>query len=286
MRWLFFAVFLLNIVYIAWGLSRSPAEPYADVPPLKNVQPIVLLSELKQEKEAGANVGEKLAVVQKTLPQENSFESTSSEQNQPVEDQVALDVVKPAPATGKVAGETVAADNKLVDDVEVPQAEPIQVANCYTLGPFRDMDKLRGLRREIKPFVDSTEFRGREEKKRPLYWVYIKPEKNRSKAFATAKRLQAKKIKDFYVLREGEKVNGISLGYFRSKRRANNLLKKVKKLGFDVELEPIIKTHTVYWLDYQVSSGKSIPQITLDKYLKSTKKDKISRLSRDCDVGS
>ena len=48
MRWLFLLVLFLNLTYIAWELSK-PSDEYVDVPALKNVRPIVLLSELRQQ---------------------------------------------------------------------------------------------------------------------------------------------------------------------------------------------------------------------------------------------
>ncbi|MFV9615737.1 MAG: SPOR domain-containing protein [Gammaproteobacteria bacterium] len=158
----------------------------------------------------------------------------------------------------------------------------IQKERCFTLGPFRDLDNLRSLTREIKPYVVTTDFRGREEREQYLYWVYIQPEKNRKKAIETGQRLKAKKIKDFYIIREGEKIHGVSLGRFRNKNSAYGLAKKVKKFGFDVIVEPVFKIYTVYWLDYQLADGVSIPETLYEHYTQSTKKGKVSRLSRSC----
>jgi hypothetical protein len=49
MRWLFLFVLSLNVAYIAWEMSKTPSVDYADVPMLKNVETIVLLSELKRQ---------------------------------------------------------------------------------------------------------------------------------------------------------------------------------------------------------------------------------------------
>ena len=60
-------------------------------------------------------------------------------------------------------------------------------------------------------------------------------------------------------------------------------LETVKEgLGFDVQVEPVFKTFTIYWLDYQLADGVSIPESIFDKYTKNTKKDKVSRLQREC----
>jgi hypothetical protein len=59
----------------------------------------------------------------------------------------------------------------------------------------------------------------------------------------------------------------------------------VQKLGFDVTVEPLFKTYTVYWLDYQLIDGVTIPESTFDEYIETDEKTKVSRLSRDCAGG-
>ena len=200
-----------------------------------------------------------------------------------VEEVPAYPVVKPAvTAVAPEQAKQLAANLAQTSADEVAQSGAEQATDCYTLGPFRDLDNLRGLTREIKSYVVKADFRGREEKEQTLYWVYVKPEKTRKKAIETGKRLKARKIKDFYVIRDGEKENGLSLGHFRNKEGAYGLAKKVQILGFDVIVEPVFRSYTIYWLDYQLSSGVSIPESIFEKYIKSAKKNKISRLSRDC----
>jgi len=299
MRWLFLFVFSLNLAYIALEMSRSSSADYADVPPLKNVETIVLLSELKAQPDVVeevlvADVSEKDSPASQVdvepepeaVPAPVSEESAISEQ--PAE-KVQEAVIK-APQDVVDVAEPLA-EKAVLDkpaDVEQPQppapqhAAPVQSASCFTLGPFRDLAKLRGLTREIKSYVIATDFRGREQKELALYWVYLKPEKNRALAIKTGKRLKAKKIKDFYVIREGEKINGLSLGHFRNKKGAYRLAEKVKKRGFDVIVEPVFRTYTIYWLDYQLAAGTSVPESVFEKYTGTGKKEKITRLSRDC----
>ena len=287
MRWLFLLVLCLNLAYIAWEMNKS-SDSYVDVAPLKNVPPIVLLSELKQQPaQPTSQSAEKAPLIQGGKAVADSAEKVSDEtaaakavavakeksveqERLPVESSKKTDLVDVLP---------VGQGQKVTDQQAVAQAE-----SCYTLGPFRDLDNLRGLTREIKSHVVKADFRGREEKEQTLYWVYIKPEKTRNKAIEMGKRLKAKKIKDFYVIRDGEKENGLSLGHFRNKDGAYGLAKKVQKLGFDVVVEPVFKTYTVYWLDYQLSAGANIPESVFEKYINTAKKDKVSRLRRDCGI--
>ena len=293
MRWIFLAVFSLNLAYIAWQISVPDDGVYADIQPLKNVKAIVLLSEMKLIQEAEkAELLAANALTQEAAVEKNENESAvvaesvaeTAEQIPAEKNSVETSVDEPVAAKPKEAG-TEAIVVAGVDDGEVKAPVSIESAtttSCFTLGPFRDLAKLRGFTREIMPYVSETDFRGRNEKEQSLYWVYVNPEKTRKKAVATGKRLKAKKIKDFYLIREGEKLHGLSLGHFRNKNGAYGLAKKVRKLGFDVTVEPVFKTYTIYWLDYRLSEGAKIPQSIFDKHIKLSKKDKISRLGRDC----
>lgn len=310
MRWLFLFVFTLNLAYIGWEMSKSSSEDYADVPALKNVQTIVLLSELKQQAADAAKAEHEVDATEVALADEVTIaEAVLAENASVVEadveqaDHVATEekpqeVVKPEPIKAAdtfdkpvitaaavqpvTAARSAAPAVPVAVQVDIPAKKVSQSASCFTLGPFRDLDKLRALTREIKSYVVEADFRGREEREQTLYWVYIKPEKNRASAIETGKRLKAKKVKDFYVIRDGEKVNGLSLGHFRNKNGAYGLAKKVKNLGFDVIVEPVFKVYTVYWLDYQLAGGVEIPESIFEKHVKAAKKDKISRLSRAC----
>ena len=308
MRWLFLFVLSLNLAYFGWQSSQVSSTDYDDVPALRNVEPIVLLSELKQQEDsvkveqlAESPVGDvpvkQLDVQQVVEPFQQVDEIAAESEDEP-EDEKALAVapktvavleesaaeemlpLKSAPAVPAPV-EPVPVEPKLIEKgpIEHESMEVAQQASCYTMGPFRNLGKLRALIREIKSYVVSADFRGREEKEQTLYWVYVHPEKTRKKAVETGRRLKAKKIKDFYVIREGDKIHGLSLGHFRSKSGAYGLAKKVKKLGFAVSVEPIFKSYTVYWLDYQLAEGVSIPESSLDLYIK---KGKINRLSRAC----
>ena len=303
MRWLFLFVLSLNLAYFAWQTTRAPVDNYADVEPLKNVPPIVLLSEQnssQQEVEAESvktdtsdtavvSVVDEAAEHDKPVVDQAVYES-SQQQPAVVSSVAAVDSSAQAPAgsaeqhqTTVSAPDKAAMDSKPAQPPEPSTEQAPPEEHCYTLGPFRDLDKLRSLTREIKSYVSAADFRGREEKEQAIYWVYLTPEKSRKEAVATGKRLKSKKIKDFYIIRDGDKVNGISLGHFRNKTGAYGLAKKVTKLGFDVNVEPIFKTYTIYWLDYQLAEGVTIPEKIFDKYTTNKNKDKVTRLKRQCD---
>jgi hypothetical protein len=177
--------------------------------------------------------------------------------------------------------ETAVIKDELEDNDVVAAVAAAENEKCFTLGPFREKENVKNLKKEISSYVDKAAIRDHEEREHTVHWVYIQPEKDRKSVINLGKRLKSKKIKDFYVIREGEKNNGISLGHFKDKARAFGLESKVKKLGFDVMVEPIYKTFVVFWLDYQLIDD-DIPESVLKKYMHPENGDKVSRLSRNC----
>ena len=162
----------------------------------------------------------------------------------------------------------------------VPLGQPKDVigGGCYTLGPFRDMEKLRAVTRGIKKYVADASYRSHEEREQAMFWVYLEPAGGYSQAKALAAKLKSKKVKDYFIVSSEEKLNGISLGHFREKNRAYAHAKHITSLGFKPEVEALFKEYTIFWLDYEVISGESIPESILDKHLTG----KINRLVRAC----
>ncbi|HHJ36629.1 MAG TPA: hypothetical protein ENJ87_12770, partial [Gammaproteobacteria bacterium] len=198
MRWLFLFVLFLNLAYIGWQMSLSPADSYAGIAPLKGAQPIVLLSEVKShamEQEATDIVVEERASEEAVAEQQDDTQA-------PEEPATIIPEIRKqqsVSADAEQKPDLAAVDNKPVKVSEkiapinavkpdVVQKKPVSTGltgRCFTLGPFRDLAKLRGLTREIKPYVATTDFRGQEKAEPVIYWVYIEPEKNYKKATET-----------------------------------------------------------------------------------------------------
>lgn len=159
------------------------------------------------------------------------------------------------------------------------KAKVAVAGGCYTLGPFRELEKLRAVTRGISKYIsDDASFRSHEERDQSMFWVYLKPAADYNKAKELAAKLKKKNVKDYFIIKSGANNNGISLGHYRGKDRAYAHAKRITELGFEPEVEAIFKTYTIYWLDYEVVSGKHIPEEVLHKHLTS----KINRLARDC----
>ena len=302
MRALFFILLMLNVVYFAWQFIRSPSDVAADMSALKDIEPIVLLSEVKAAREA-----QEKAAIAKAKAETEELERKKLSEKVLVKDVVvasaevpnaekklALDVdkkksenvvvdkaIKGKVAKSKVIKDKTTKDEAVKDKVAKDKKMASSSGQCFTVGPFRDLKKLRGLTRAIKSYVVEADFRGKEETLPPLYWVYTAAEKTKKLTLKTAARLRAKNVNDFYIINSDRKVNSISLGRFRSKKGVQKFVKKLEKWGFDVIVEVVRKDVTIYWLDYQLAAGSKIPKSVFRKF-KPSKKQAASHLSRQC----
>jgi hypothetical protein len=179
----------------------------------------------------------------------------------------------------EIGKESVAVSVGKSEPVSGQREEVVAVkGSCYTLGPFNELNKLREVTRGIKKYVVAASYRSHQEKEPAMFWVYLEPAKDYSKAKVLADRLKRAKVKDYFIIKSEPKINGVSLGSFREKDRAYDHAKRITDLGFKPEVEVSFKDYTIYWLDYDVAAGKNIPEGIFDRYLSS----KINHLVRDC----
>jgi len=285
MRWLFLLLLVLNVGYVAWELERERPKAVHTAALPTGVERIVLLHEVESGK------AEKEVVAQPvTAPdtQQARIKPSEDDSTQPQQAEVGQAQAMPAPVA--VAAD-VSADIETVAEsqgpaqpeapADRPEATPeerSEVDLCYTLGPFSEMQTLRLVTREIKDYVVEASFRSREEQEQSMFRVFLKPVGSKQEAKALIKELVSNNIRDYFIITDGPNKNGISLGYFSSKRRAYSHADRVRKLGFDVIVEPVFRTYTIYWLDYRIKSGNEIPQQIFDDHLENS----AQRLSRTC----
>jgi hypothetical protein len=284
MRWLFLLLLVLNVGYVAWELERERPQAVRTAALPTGVERIVLLREQQsgsadEEDIALSSVppGEQQADIQSSeydsaRPQQAEAEQTPAEPTQVAAADVSVDV-EPV-AVNKGAAAAVVPADVAEDRPEKPPADDL----CYTLGPFSEMQTLRLVTREIKDYVVEASFRSREEQEQTKFRVFIRPLGSKQAAKALVKELVSKNIRDYFIITSGPNKNGISLGYFSNKRRAYGHAERVRKLGFDVVVEPVFRTYTIYWLDYRIKAGNEIPQQIFDDHLENS----AQRLSRTC----
>ena len=108
--------------------------------------------------------------------------------------------------------------------------------------------------------------------------MYLAPEKNSKAAHKLSKRLISKNIRDYYIITSGSKRNGVSLGHFKNKAGAASHANRLKKLGFNAEIETVFRTYVIYWLDYKNKKGAKIPSDVFEKYMTN----RMNKFDRKC----
>lgn len=169
-----------------------------------------------------------------------------------------------------------AVTERLPDEGE--QMPAVQEAECFTLGPFRDLEKLRAVTRGIKKYVVAASFRSHDEREQERFWVYLPPADSFSAAKELAGNLKKMNVSDYFIVKSGPQINAISLGHFAEKKRAYAHAEHMTGLGLKPKVEALFKNYTIYWLDYEIVSATSIPDSVLRKHVTG----KINHLIRDC----
>jgi len=167
-----------------------------------------------------------------------------------------------------------------IQEPVLPEAAGHQIPSrqCYTLGPFNEESQAQAIMESIMPKVKEALLRSKPEVRHHRYWVHIAPQENRQAAIAVSKALARKKIKDYYIVRGGERNNSISLGHFKEKKHADRRLKKLQEKGFDVSIEPIYREFKLYWLDYTILPDAGIDESFWSDLLPNG----VGRLKREC----
>lgn len=280
MRWLFLLLLVINAGYVVWELKQEPPEPERTAALPKGVQRIVLLSELESARVEKLDVAQLSTGASAQEPVTMSSADDSTPPQQADDSKIQTEVA--APDAGAAIEETAAvAENQGVVPTEESVIKPVAGPagdHCYTLGPFREMKTLRLVTRKIKDYVVEASFRSREEQEQTMFRVLLTPVGSKQEANALIKELVSKNVRDYFIISEGPSKNGISLGYFSNKGRAHRHANRVRKLGFDVNAEPVFKSYTIYWLDYRIKDGNEIPQQIFDDHLENS----AQRLSRAC----
>jgi cell division septation protein DedD len=281
MRWFFLILLVVNVLYVTWELNRE--RPVASVAPAlpSHVDRLVLLSELESTTAPQTSVAPATPEVAEAVPEAVPTVVDELEQQSDTGETVSAEVAVPGDADVAEDG-TIAAASQ----AEAPSDKPTDHAVdepasdlCYTLGPFREMKTLRVVTREIKDYVVEASFRSRDEQEQSMFRVYLKPVGGKREARALIKQLVSKNIRDYFIITDGPQKNGISLGYFSDKSRAQRHAERVRKSGFDAIVEPVFRSYTIYWLDYRIKAGNEIPQTIFDRHLNSST---TQRLSRSC----
>jgi len=123
---------------------------------------------------------------------------------------------------------------------------------CLELGPFLTQVDLRRAGTALTPAAHRIQFRETSTMIRRGFRVFIADPGTREAALATARALQSRGVRDYYVVTAGAEQNSVSLGLYRDENNARRRLQEISALGFDVELEARNEEVPQFWIDLEV----------------------------------
>jgi hypothetical protein len=136
----------------------------------------------------------------------------------------------------------------------VPAAtSPKRSYRCLAVGPFANQMDLRAARTAIAARTVRSRQRQEQTSESRGWRVFLPAQATREQALAQARRLEAKGIKDFFVVSvQGELQNSVALGLFHDPANARKRRDEVAAAGFPARMSERTETTPVWWLDVVV----------------------------------
>ncbi|HEY7773582.1 MAG TPA: SPOR domain-containing protein [Marinagarivorans sp.] len=152
-------------------------------------------------------------------------------------------------------------------------------AMCYWAGPLstdvqRDLllKRLKGLRIDVSEHVARSSGDRR-------YWVYLPPMASRAEAKQQLAELQARNI-DSYLIRKGERKNGISLGLYSRAELANSRADEVRAIGWEPTIDAYTQTLNQLWIAASKRQVDAVGEGILPRMLKN--KSSVTIIEKKC----
>jgi hypothetical protein len=241
LRLLFVLLIALNIAVAAW-LLLGDSSTHAVDPTDGGVPKLKLLAELPAPPVSAAPPAASAAVAASAsvagLPKAASTvaPATTSPGTPPAK-----------PATKAVAGET------LLVPAETAPTSPRRSYRCLALGPFANQVDLRAARTAIAPRTVRSRQRQEQTSESHGWRVFLPALATREQALAQARRLDAKGIKDYFVVTaQGDLQNSVALGLFHDPANARKRRDEVIAAGFPARMSERTEVTPVWWLDVVV----------------------------------
>ena len=212
---------------VAETQPATPAVPASAAAPLP-VSPMASVPVPASGASSPSTVPGKLAV---------AAASTSTKARPPID--------QPAPSPAGV----------LPPPIEPPQRRTFR---CVALGPFASDVDSRAARSALGALVIRSRTRQETASVSHGWRVFLPPMDSREKATDMAKRLQAKNVKDYFVVPAGPEPNSIALGVFNAQENARKRRDEVVALGFPARMAERLDTTPSYWLDVVVGEDAKV----------------------------
>ena len=102
-------------------------------------------------------------------------------------------------------------------------------------------------------------------KRQSNYMVYIPPFSNESRALEELRVLRSQGV-DSFVITQGERQNGVSLGIFGAKVNADAYADQIERMGFTVVVEQLTREQEVFSLNLSGELLLALPENYWDNF--------------------
>ncbi len=124
------------------------------------------------------------------------------------------------------------------------------VDTCVSIGPFSNRSAMSAAITSLTPQTRRIQFReGKLERSRG-WWVFLPTYPDRDSAFASARELSERGVKDYYVITAGDQQNTVSLGLFRDHDNAGKRQGELAALGVQAEIGERTELDSGFWIDF------------------------------------
>lgn len=270
MRWAFLSLLLVNAMFFAWRYFAPPGE-FAGAP----VNAV----------ESASPPPSDLAAQTITLLDEVANNEIKLKTEQPN----VVSIKEGAPSKAVAVKESeVAQVNSVVPDETVQtsradfraQAVPDDDA-CYWAGPFTQQADRAELIKRLAELHIFAEERTQVASGGWRYWVYLPPKPSRKEAKAQLAVLKNMKV-DSYLIYEGEKANGVSLGLFSRKELADAKYADIQSRGFEVTMDSFERTVNQRWVAVSKAQIDAIGEAVLPRMIKN--KTGVQVIEKKCEL--
>jgi hypothetical protein len=262
LRLMFVLLIALNIAVAAWLLLGESGTHAVD-PADKGVPTLKLLAELPAPSAtapapaampsvSGSAATSALAAA--AAPARVSEEKSTAVSTPPVAP--AVTAATPAPREpAKKAPVEAPATTALLASASTADAPTSAKRSyrCLAIGPFTNQVDLRSTRTALAPRTVRSRQRQEQTSESHGWRVFLPAQATRDLALAQARRLEAKGVKDYFVVSAaGEMQNSVALGLFHDPANAKKRRDDVIAAGFPARMSERTEVTPVWWLDVVV----------------------------------
>ncbi len=239
MKWFLLLLLTANMVYYGWELDKESSQLVSNLNQRIHVSP-----EIKRLS--------KIDELQHSLPLKAQEGLLTTGQPNPARAEL-LDTLTGEAREGRVSLTGQQTDEKARDIVAATDEY-----SCFYFGPIPDKKIAQALHDWFQARNFGSEIDAGEREAKQLFWIYLAPVKDRTKAIDLIASLQRRGVQDYRLISQGELRNAISLGLFSSQTAVNNRLSELHRKGFTPVVVPYSDVKTLYQVKVRLLKASAV----------------------------